>query len=268
MKPCISLALAMAALLAVPCFAGSYSAAVSNAPFQDITSTGTKILTGTDDATVSANIGFSFEGLGSAVWISSNGLLGFGAANNSPANTDFDSSSVGSVIAPLWSDWQFFVPGTGGVYYETLGQPGNEEFVVEWSKAGDQNFITRGLATFEAVLQEGTGMIQFSYGDVNTRDANANGASATVGLSDIDGSSLLYSFDAATIESSTSLTMQASSAPLQLFQGDPMPSGLIENVTLQGGLQPTPEPSSLMLFASGIVCGCLRVVRQRRKIIS
>jgi len=256
MKPFLRLAFAMAIPFVVPCFAGSSSAVLSNVPFQDITSTGTKVLTGADDATVSANIGFSFDGLGSAVWISSNGLLGFGAANNSPANTDFDSASIGSVIAPLWDDWQFFVPGTEGVYYETFGQAASQEFVVEWSNAGDQNFISRGLVTFEAVLQEGTGAIRFSYGDVNTGDSNANGASATVGFTGIDGATLLYSFDDSVIESNTSLLMQPDSTEVAIPQ---VPFVEVSD------LQATPEPSSLILLISGIgMCGAIR----RRKIIS
>src|ERR1017187_8063102 len=142
------------------CFAGSagpnnfgYFITSSGAPFVDITSTGTPVLKGTDDATVSASLGFSFAFLGENyghAWISSNGLMGFGTPDLSPANVSMDAAGLGPVIAPLWDDWQFYTPGTGGVYYEITGDPGSQEFIVEWSNAGSTNFLARGLVTFEA----------------------------------------------------------------------------------------------------------------------
>src|ERR1035438_1840022 len=66
-----------------------YFIASSDVPVVDITSTGTEVLSGTDNATVTANLGFSFslmaESYGS-VWISPDGLMGFGTPDDSSAN--------------------------------------------------------------------------------------------------------------------------------------------------------------------------------------
>ena len=235
-----------AALLwcACTCFAGSigpnsygYFIASSSLPFVDITSTGTEVLQGTTDSTVSANLGFSFSLMGESygeAWISTEGLMGFGTPDNSSFNISMSSSSLGPDIAPMWRDWQFMTAGTGGVYYETTGDPGSQEFIVEWSDAGSANAHEPGPVTFEAILYQGSNDIQFSYQSMATGNPSLSYARGnTVGVSGGGaGEYVEYSYDnldPTSISSYSSLLV------------DPIVSTA------------TPEPASLLLLGSGML---------------
>jgi hypothetical protein len=214
----------------------------------DITSTGTKVLSGTDDATVTANLGFSFSLMGEsygAAWISTDGVMGFGAPDNSSANISLADPGLGALIAPLWQDWQFFTPGTDGAYYETTGAPGEQEFIVEWHDAASTNFRARGLVTFEAILYEGSNDILFSYAGIDTGNAGtSNGAAATIGVSGgTTGEYVEYSYDSydqGALSSNSSLLV------------DP-PVGSVGIVQMDDPGVPAPEPGSLLLMGSGLL---------------
>jgi hypothetical protein len=252
------------------CFAGSigpnaspYFAIASNAPFVDITGTGTRVLGHTDDVTVIASLGFSFQFIGgqdyTSAWISSNGVMGFGAPNNSPANVSVTASGVGSVIAPLWDDWQFVTPGTDGVYYETSGDPGDETFTVEWHNAGSQNFLARNVVSFEVTLYQSTGNMLFSYANTNTGDVRtASGASATVGIAGPgDGEYVESSFNQGVVGSNTSILVDPPvSLPitLQVTNGDP----------LDPSATPVPEPSSIAMMFGGFA---MMLIMYRKNIL-
>jgi hypothetical protein len=91
--------------------------------FQDISATGTRVLAGTDDSSVSAKIGFNFVLYGTTISqavISANGYI-----------------YIGSYAINVWGqDLQFFQSGTDAVYYRTVGTPGNRQFIVQWNRVG------------------------------------------------------------------------------------------------------------------------------------
>lgn len=184
--------------------------------FTDISSTGTRILAGTDDAVAAAPIGFSFSFYGasfSTLFASTNSLLTFGAGNANFVNQPLSAELTPNVptIAVLWDDWQFFQTGTDAAYHQTVGAPGNRQFIAQWNLA--QGFATSpSSVTFQAVLFEGSNDIQFNYLDVVSGDFRNNGASATVGIRNNDGQFLQWSHNQAVIRNGQSIRISSSSA--------------------------------------------------------
>lgn len=169
--------------------------ATDNTPysFVNISSTGVAVLAGADDDKAVLNIGFPFSFYGtqySIVCASTNGLLALGGCIADFANQDFTASKPPGdlpVIAPLWFDLTFSANGAGAIYYQTLGQPGDRRFVIQWQNAYPLNG-TEGI-TFQTILYETSGKILFQYLDI---DAGAGspasfGRGATVGIRDTNG---------------------------------------------------------------------------------
>ena len=161
--------------------------------FVDISSTGVAVLAGADDDTALVNVGFPFSFYGQSyenVCIGSNGLLTFSGCNIAFANQDLTATRTPGdypTIAPLWFDLTFAARGAGAVYYQTLGEPGDRQFVVQWQNGYPLNG-SKGI-TFQAILHEAGGRIRFQYQDI---DAGAGvpasfGGSATVGIRDAGG---------------------------------------------------------------------------------
>ena len=161
--------------------------------FVDISSTGVAVLAGADDDTALVNIGFPFFFYGQRhenVCIGSNGLLTFGGCNIAFANQDLTATRTPGdypTIAPLWFDLTFAARGAGAVYYQTLGEQGDRQFVVQWQNGYPLNGA-KGI-TFQAILYETGGRIRLQYLDI---DAGAGapaslGGSATVGIRDAGG---------------------------------------------------------------------------------
>ncbi len=184
--------------------------------FEDISLnllTHTKILEDEDDATALAPIGFTFAFYGAArtaVHVSTNGLLAFGASYPWFVNRELDSALLlddPTIIAPLWHDWVFdndLQPLADAVYYETLGSPGSRRFVVQWNRAYSDTPTLSDPVTFQVVLYEETGNILFHYADVFAAAAAVDGGgSATVGIRNAGGTAsgefLQWSHDEAVI---------------------------------------------------------------------
>jgi hypothetical protein len=163
--------------------------------FQNIaTGQGTPILTNTDDAFVQVPLGFNFTFFGiqyNQVWVTSNGLMTFSSLASDTGYTDYAgtdlTANVGPnrpIIAPLWDDW--VVTGPGNVYYATLGNPGSQEFIVQWDQV--QGYPTSpNTVTFEVALFQADNHIEFRYGNVvagtsGQSNIHDNGMNATIGI--------------------------------------------------------------------------------------
>ena len=169
----------------------NYSANATAFAFEDISATGTVIagLTNQDDASVSIPIGFNFSlyGVNNAnVFVSSNGLLTFGAANTGFTNADLTTTPAQAAITAFWDDLHTAggQPGSN-VFFQVTGAGPNQHLTIQWNRV---RFFSGGTAgdtlTFEAQLFA-DGRIQFNYLDlVSGAAAGNNGASATVGVKD------------------------------------------------------------------------------------
>lgn len=156
--------------------------------FQNIVSTGARVLAGTDDGTAMVDIGFTFRFYGqdyTTLCISTNGLIALGGCNADFANVDLSSagpSGDARIVAPLWTDLSFNAAGTDAVYYQVLGSAPQRQFVVQWNSAFPLN-ASSGV-TFQALLYEGSNEIRFQYLNVGS---GGNGSQATVGIRDAGG---------------------------------------------------------------------------------
>ncbi len=138
-------------------------------PFEDISAAGTVASNASnlDDSGDVVPIGFTFNFFAEdhdSIMVRSNGYLTFGGG----AIDDFISvppPSAGEpndLIAPYWDDWSPDQAGT--VYYQTLGMPPNRRFIAQWTGVERFDGAVGELATFQAVLFEGTNCIEFRYG--------------------------------------------------------------------------------------------------------
>jgi hypothetical protein len=208
----------------------------------------TRVLGNDDDSKTSAiNLGFNFTLFNqsySQVFITSNGLLTFGSSTTNNVNTGLGQSlsfSAMPFVAVAWNDWTTTPSGTDGVYYKTSGVAGSQTFTVEWrntkhyDKTGESN---PGLASFEAVLHEGSNAIDLRYSSMNTAGNAANGASATAGIRNVDaylnGQYLQWSSNQAVLTNGTQIT-----------------------------ITPVPEPETYAMFLAGL--GLMGAVARRRK---
>ena len=110
-------------------------------------------------------IGFTFNYLGNnftTVDVCTNGWLSFAAAGaNSWTNVNlFVATTPNNTIAPWWDDLNL---GTGQILYQTQGTPGSQTFTMQWTNCNSYNGGTRQL-NFQAILYEGTNVIEFHYG--------------------------------------------------------------------------------------------------------
>lgn len=174
-----------------------YEAMVVPHEFNDIRTTGTAIFdddfSGIDNATFLLNTidltGFEFEFYGTtytSAFISSNGLINFFAPDTSPNNSDLTQSPFLPTIAVLWDDLFIDTTPESAVYWEVQGTGGNQEFIVQWNEVQFLGAGTSDVITFQAVLRENDGTIQFNYLDLDSSHPDSGGASATVGIKDLN----------------------------------------------------------------------------------
>jgi hypothetical protein len=153
--------------------------------FIDISSTGTELFL-TDEGVAGITIPFSFLYQGaqaiSDVSIGNNGFIKLGTLTG---NTSI-SGNMSGLLDGLYPWLDDFDTETGGVFYETIGTPGNQVFIVQWHQrcnyvgsAGDPN------VTFQVQIEEATGEIYYVYDDAVFGGGFASddyGANADIGI--------------------------------------------------------------------------------------
>ena len=143
---------------------------------RDVQVTGTALVL-TDDASELVPLGFEFSFYGNtfdSVFVASNGFLSFTDSGTYCCDgLPVPGNGAADLIAGAWND---FDPTEGGqVIVETLGTPGSREFVVGfYNVQHNLDFITPPtVSTFEMILHEGSGGIEFQYAElVQHGDAN------------------------------------------------------------------------------------------------
>jgi Tol biopolymer transport system component len=184
--------------------ASSGVASVVAFAFEDISSTGTPTLTGVDDEcqylspTDLTRFRFTFYGTTySDLYYSSNGLITFGAANSECDNTDLATGPADPAIAVLWDD--LYIGGANSaVFWQVLGSGGDQRLIIQWNDIEYLSASNGNTITFQAVLDEATGTLQFNYLDLDNGDSSAEGRSATVGIKNAgtqDNDRLQLAFD-------------------------------------------------------------------------
>ena len=164
------------------------AAAPSDVTFVDVCgeASSTRLLDGAIAATATYAMPFSFQfwGLpvpsGSSLTVASKGFLTFVVGTLATSSGLLPSTSTpNGVIAPFWTDLRTRTPG---VCVATLGSAPNRRVVVQWN---DANYFSgaEGHLTFEAVLHEGTNIIDFVYRALNDVSART----PAVGLERQDG---------------------------------------------------------------------------------
>ena len=162
----------------------------------DISGTGTAVLADAYTGGEEVGIGFDFEFYGETYReciLTPRGSVVFGTywAPGVGVPDNYGPMPYGGysrMASPWWDgfettdDW-CTVPGNA-VYYETVGDAGSRQLIVQWEDVGHAWVEDSGAVTFQAVLYEGTDQIKFQYQDVSMENAPeySAGASGSVGV--------------------------------------------------------------------------------------
>ncbi|MEP7043447.1 MAG: hypothetical protein ABI843_10315 [Dokdonella sp.] len=183
-----------------------YGASEGNAAFVDISATGSPLSLSDDDDTI-VTMPFAYTLYGQAVpflCINNNGFI--------VASNQFDCSGYSNnaelpfaafpspAIMPFWDD----LYDGGNVYYQSLGDAPNRQFVVEWFDKNhyDANQDDPGGITFEVVFNEADTTLDFVYQTLEfgaLGGAADDGLSATVGMQESPTLFNTYSYDTASL---------------------------------------------------------------------
>src|SRR5690606_602157 len=131
--------------------------------FEDISETGTEILSNIDDATEEIPIGFEFNFYGksyeSAV-VDTNGKLFFEGAVSAYSNEPLDETNLVRFVAPFWDDLVTHTDESDAIYYQTVGSAPNRMLIVQWNVYHIAS--SKSPISFQVVLFEGTNEILFN----------------------------------------------------------------------------------------------------------
>jgi len=163
----------------------------------EINTTGTDTgLSGDDSYDGPFSIGFGFDFYGNTYtdfYVTTNGYIKFDYGSSDYGNDPMPSTSnPDNIICAYWDD--MYVPGTGGVYYQTVGSSPNQQLVVEFSDVNRLSYYSTYMS-YEIILNE-TGEIWIQYLYLN----GMIGSSASVGIENLDGSvGTQYSYNQASL---------------------------------------------------------------------
>jgi len=216
-------------------FTDGFDADVAVGPqyaFVEIGATGTPLaIDPSRNATAPIPIGFPFTYYGItadtvAAGINGGVLFGVDAGYLPYSPTPLPAMTLGPALLPWW-DTFFQSPGTA--YAQTLGDAPDRRFVVEWKDNLRFPATPEGV-TFELVLHEADGTIDFQYQDTSFGDAQYDhGLWATAGLNSGALPALTYSRNAARLQDGlivrytpTPVSAYAASASAELTVGKPI----------------------------------------------
>jgi len=175
-----------------------YSAYEINSNLRDISVSGTVVpldsnpadpndLDDQDDEVRAVSIPFPFDFYGisyTQLYVSSNGFIAFtlgadaGCCSGMPLP---QRDAWNNLIALFWEDLN---RPEGNIRYQTLGTPGNREFVIGFYSV--PHHYDRYPVTVEAILHEASGDIELQYGDApgdgGTHSVGIENANGTIGL--------------------------------------------------------------------------------------
>jgi uncharacterized repeat protein (TIGR01451 family) len=153
-----------------------------------------------DVVTGTIPIGFPFQfysGVYTDFYVSSNGLVSFGAGFTDNINTPIPNPGgvVRNYASCFWDDL-FIQNASQGVWVETSGSAPNRQAIITFRT---QYFITSGdpkvpPSLFQMILYESSNQIKCQYSDMAGSLIGSGGSGATVGLQNADGTSGIQYF--------------------------------------------------------------------------
>jgi hypothetical protein len=189
------------------CVATTYTGySVSSGPastFLNACTFGTTALSNTDDTTAAITMPFTFTdyaGMYTAGWVSSNGVLGFGAANAAYSNSCLPSG-ISTAIHAFWDDLDSR-NGSARFCVGTTGTAPNRRYVYTAQGVFFYASDDGSRLNFSIVLNEGTNLIDLQYDTMTSPQAGRNqGNSATIGVLGPAGQSTQFSCNTASVSS-------------------------------------------------------------------
>jgi uncharacterized repeat protein (TIGR01451 family) len=199
--------------------------------WQEIRGTGTLIAGSValdDDASFLVNLGFNVGFYGNSynqAYLTSNGLLEFGAASTVYNNTALPSPAPDNFVAGFWDDLLPSANTGSGAYYQVFGTAPNRRIVIECYNFPHISDTTNGI-TFEYVLFENSDDVIVRYLDPSFGNpVNDYGISATAGVENTGGADYLqYSFNTAVITNKTAIYYGSGRTPMLVFRGENSPN--------------------------------------------
>jgi uncharacterized repeat protein (TIGR01451 family) len=174
--------------------------------------------------------------------------------NNSPLGT----ANPDNIIAPFWADLdptptQLTPAVEPTIFYQTLGAAPNRRFIVQWQKTPLYGAPAAQGNTFQVVLHESDGRIQFIYKTMSNL-----GAAATIGIEDRTGvRSSQHSFATNSIGNGTVLTWTPTNSEAHTFTfratvvaPAAVGSALVNTATVQFGAQSRQSSASVLVSES------------------